>query len=363
MMFNKEGHSRKDMLAALGRLSLAGAIGPAIVSPAVATPADAALVNAGAQARAIEGSTEATASKAVDALQSAYGVHRSMRRNHTKGVGALGTFVGNPEVAAYSRSLLFSGRTLKVVARFSVAGGDPHASDTEKSPRGLGLEFRLPDGSLHHMTMLHTPMFFAAMPKTFVDKFTALIPDPATGKPNPATWKAFLETHPDNTAQAEFLKNSNPPVSYANAAFYGIHTFKFIDRNDRVTNVRFRFVPQDGEKQLSDAQLKSMPRDFYEQALIERTRQGPVHWDMIVTIGEPGDPEENPTILWPKDRKEIKAGTLTLTSAIPSKEAGSYKINFDPLMMADGIAPSKDPILLFRSPAYAVSHTRRLQDV
>jgi catalase len=35
-------------------------------------------------------------------------------------------------------------------------------------------------------------------------------------------------------------------------------------------------------------------------------------------------------------------------------------INFDPLVMADGIAPTDDPVLRFRSPAYAVSFAKRL---
>jgi len=35
-------------------------------------------------------------------------------------------------------------------------------------------------------------------------------------------------------------------------------------------------------------------------------------------------------------------------------------INFDPLVMADGIAPTNDPVLLFRSPAYGVSFGKRL---
>jgi catalase len=84
---------------------------------------------------------------------------------------------------------------------------------------------------------------------------------------------------------------------------------------------------------------------------------------MLLTIGEPGDPEDDPTLLWPKSRKEVKVGTLTISSAMPQTQAGSYRINYDPLMMADGIAATNDPILLFRSPSYAVSHTRRLQGV
>ena len=55
----------------------------------------------------------------------------------------------------------------------------------------MALEFRLPNGSLQHMTMIDTPMFFAAMPRTFLDKMLALKPDPTTGKPDPEAVKAF----------------------------------------------------------------------------------------------------------------------------------------------------------------------------
>jgi catalase len=104
-----------------------------------------------------------------------------------------------------------------------------------------------------------------------------------------------------------------------------------------------------------------MPRDFLEQALINRTRQESVRWDMLLTIGEPGDPQDDPTILWPKDRKELNVGTLTISSAMAQPGAGCEKINFDPLVMADGIAATNDPVLLFRSPSYAVSFTKRRQ--
>jgi len=359
MSNGNEGHSRRQVLTTVGGLSIAGAMGQAIASSSLVSPAAAAQPNS----EIAEKTFEATADNVVNTLEAAYGVNRGKRRNHTKGFGALGVFVGAPEAAEYSRSQLFSGQEIEVVARFSVAGGDPEASDTEKSPRGLGLQFRLPGGSLHHITMIHTPMFFAMMPKTFLDKFLALRPDPATGKPDPEKFKAFLNSHPDNTSQFHFLQTTNPPPSYANCSFYGIHTFKFVNRDNKVTMVRFRFVPQDGEKQLSDAEQKSMPRDFLEKAFIARTHQGPVRWDMLVTIGQPGDPEDDPTILWPTNRKEVRAGTLTLSSAMPDPKAGSYKINFDPLMMADGIEATNDPILLFRSPSYAVSHTRRLRDL
>src|SRR5882672_3638510 len=352
--------NRRELLVKAGRFTLAGAIAPILSSGASGASEAPAQSH---DTKADEKQTEATAERVIDALEGAYGVQRGKRRNHTKGVGALGSFVGNPEAAIYSRSELFSGKALEVIARFSLAGGDPEASDAERSPRGMALEFRMPDGGPHHITMIHTPMFFAAVPQTFLDKFIALAIDPSTGKPDMAKFKAYMKSHPDNASQAKFLMDNNPPPSYANCAFYGIHTFRFINKTGKITNVRFRFVPHDGEKQLSGAELKSMPRDFLEKALNERLEKGPAGWDMILTIGEPGDPENNPTILWHAGRRELKAGTLTITSAIPSAEAGSYRINYDPLVMADGIAPSDDPVLLFRSPSYALSYARRLRDL
>lgn len=296
----------------------------------------------------------------VNALETTFGVTPGERRNHIKGTCAAGDFVGNRKVLAYSRSQLFSGKPVPVVARFSLAGGNPRAPDTAKSPRGMALEFRLPGGELQHMTMLNTPVFGAARPQTFYDMIVALKPDPATGRPDPDKIRAFRASHPDSRAQAEFMASHNPPPSYANSAYYGIHTFKFVNRAGKVTLVRWRFVPQDGEKQLSNAELGSLPRNFLEQRLIDRTKRGPVRWAMLVTIGKPGDPQDNPTLAWPADRKEYRAGTLTISSAMAQQGAACDKINYDPLVMSNGIAPTNDPILLFRSPAYAISFSRRM---
>lgn len=295
----------------------------------------------------------------VSALEGTFGVHPGQRRNHIKGTCAAGEFVGTAEAAKLSRSALFSGKAVPVVARFSLPGGNPKVPDTVKNVRGMALEFRLPGGAVHHMTMLDVPMFGAAEPKTFLDLILALKPDPATGKPNPETMKAFKATHPDNAALSAYLAAHNPPPSYVNAAFYGIHTFKLVDAAKTATPVRWRFVPAAGEKMMSDEELKASPHDFLEQRLIEATKAGPVRWDMLVTIGQPGDPENDPTKSWPKERTEFKAGTLTISSAVPQKGAECEKINFDPMVMADGIEPSSDPILLFRSPAYAVSFSKR----
>ena len=301
-----------------------------------------------------------SAEQVVSAIEGTFGVTPGERRNHTKGTCASGEFVGSAEAASYSRSALFSGAPIPVVARFSLAGGNPKVPDTAKSARGMALEFKLPNATMQHMTMLNTPVFGAMQPRTFLDLMVAAKPDHETGLPDPKKFAAFKAAHPDSLAQTDFLMKNNPPASYASSAYFGIHTFKFINGAKQTTLVRWRFVPQDGEKRLSDDELKSSPPNFLERALVERTRHGPARWDMMVTIGEPGDVEDNPTLAWPEARKQIKAGTLTISAATPQKGGECEKINFDPLVMADGIAPTNDPILLFRSPAYAISFAKRL---
>jgi catalase len=84
---------------------------------------------------------------------------------------------------------------------------------------------------------------------------------------------------------------------------------------------------------------------------------------MIVALGVPGDSETDPTVAWPEDRQEVKAGILTLTSASPQQKGISCEpINYDPLVMADGIAATDDPVLQFRSPSYAISFGKRVSN-
>jgi catalase len=362
---NIRGISRRKMLSSTGKLSLLGVVAPAATAAATRMDYKAEAIApippvADMSQNPID---DTTGRELVYSLEQAYGVHKGQRRNHTKGVGARGSFIGNPEMSRYSCSELFSGEKIDVVARFSIAGGNPHVVDSDPSPRGMALEFRLPNGALQHMTMLHTPMFFAVVPKTFFDKFVALTPDPATGKPNPERFKAWMQTHPDATAQDDFLAQYPPPPSYANSAYFSIHTFKFVDSKGDVTMVRWRFEPHDGVKHILEAAVNDKEDGFLQSALIERAKQGPILWDMIVTIGQPGDPVDNATVLYPKDRVEVKAGTLSLDYAAPQEEAGSYGINFDPLVLAKGIEATDDPILQARSSSYGVSYSRRLRGI
>jgi hypothetical protein len=74
----------------------------------------------------------------IESLEGTFGVHQGQRRNHAKGTCAVGEFVATAGAPALSRSQLFSGALNPVVARFSVAGGNPSVPGATKNARGDG---------------------------------------------------------------------------------------------------------------------------------------------------------------------------------------------------------------------------------
>ena len=217
----------------------------------------------------------------------------------------------------------------------------------------MELALRLPDGSQQHMAMLNTPTFVAADPITFSEMIRAVKPDPSTGQPDEGRLRNFLASHPDAFAASNFLTAMATADNYANSTYFSIHTFRFIDASGRTHFVRWRFIPRDREGATTPSQILRSPEGVTKEDFIARRARGPLQWDMIVYVGEPGDTADNATIAWPELRKHFNAGRLTIIQGVSGGKPACEEIHFDPLIVADGIAPTDDPILLFRSPTYA----------
>ena len=173
-----------------------------------------------------------------------------------------GSFVSSPEAASYSRSALFSATTIPVVARFSLGGGDPKAADAEKGPRGMALGVqagRRQQAAYDHDQLADVLRHSAEDVSRQHARVEARSGD---GQTRPRGAQGVRSDPSGQCRNDQILRRHNPPPSYANSAYYGIHTFKFIDKNDKTTLVKWRFVPEDGEKELTNAELKSMPARF-----------------------------------------------------------------------------------------------------
>lgn len=296
----------------------------------------------------------------VDALEAKFGAHPGLRRNHTKGFCFSGDFVGTAAARALSRSALFGASPSPVLGRFSLAGGNPAAADNQPANHGMALRITLPGGQLQQMAMLDVPVFDVATPAGFLAKQVATTADPATGKPDPVKLAAFARDFPESRHLTAALAGQNRiPDGYQRSDFNGLHTFFLVDAAGTQTAVRWQFVPHDGVQRLSVADAQARDADFLLPSLQQRLAQGPVQWTMRVTLANPDDPLLDPSAAWRGDHRSLDAGTLTLRAAQAQADGECAAVNFDPLVLADGIAASDDPVLHFRSPAYALSFGRR----
>jgi catalase len=122
---------------------------------------------------------------------------------------------------------------------------------------------------------------------------------------------------------------------------------------------RYQIVPASGEQSLSDAQAKAAAPNYLMDELPVRLAKGPVKFRLMAQVAEDGDPIDDGTAVWPKDRKLEFLGTLSLTKPVPDEVAAQKAIMFSPLNLQAGIEPSADPVLLARPAAYGVSFSRR----
>jgi catalase len=296
----------------------------------------------------------------TDRFEHIYGRHDGFRRNHAKGLSATGTFVSSGAGAAICRAAVFQQGTVPLVGRFSLGGGLPDQADKPDTVRGLGLLFQGPDGQQWRTAMINLPVFTDSTPEGFYERLLASKPLPETGKPDPQKMAAFLDRHPETAAAMKIIKQSPPSAGFADSTFHGLNAFWFTNGAGATVPVRWSVVPED----VGGAVVPGSPRgkDFLFDDLIRTLAQRPLKWRLVLTVGEPGDPTNDATKPWPQSRRTIDAGTITIT-AVQTEEAGNGRdVNFDPLVLPDGITASDDPLPAARSAVYARSFTRRAEE-
>lgn len=297
-----------------------------------------------------------TPARITDRFEEINGVHSGFRRNHSKGVGVGGWFDSNGEGAALSKAAVFKPGHVPVLGRFSLSGGKPYAMDAATTVRGLGLLFKLPDGEEWRSAMINLPVFPVRTPQAFYDQLLALAPDAATGKPDPAKVQSFLEKYPESAKALQIIHGQPMSSGFENSTFNSLNAFRLVNATGEVTSVRWSLVP------FQSTETNSVPQsgtNYLFDALISSLHRGPLRWHLILTVAQPDDPTDNATIPWPANRRQVDVGTLTLNEVESEATSPARDINFDPLILPDGIAASGDPLLSARSAIYSRSFTRR----
>ena len=290
----------------------------------------------------------------IDGFRTVFGSHLGFRKNHAKGVAVIGQFDSNGHGQELSRAAVFRRGQTPVLGRFSLTGGNPMVADTPAAARGLGLAFGFPDDQQWRTAMLNLPVFPDSSPQGFYDRLLASKVNPATGKPDPAAMSAFLAAHPETAAAMAVIKTQPPTPGFADSTFRGLNTFFFVNDAGVRTPVRWSFVPL----QPALPPLRGTTNSLFD-ALVRQMRTGPLRWRLMLTVGTAQDPLLDATLPWPSNRRTIDAGMLALTGIMTEEASNARDINFDPLVLPDGIEASDDPLLSARSAVYAASYRAR----
>lgn len=298
-----------------------------------------------------------TPARVVDTLETNGGRHPGYRRNHAKGVCVIGRFDSNGAAAKYSQAGVFAaGAITPVVGRFALPGGNPYAPDGGVPIRSFALRFTQADGQQWRTGMNSMPVFPVATPAAFFAQLQAGAPDPATGKPDPEKQQAFFAAHPETAAFRAWAKTAKPSASYATEPYYGLNAFYFIDAGGARHAVRWRVEPDNGA---AATPLSAADHDVLARELHRRLQHGPLRWRLRIALAAPGDPTDDATRAWPPERAQIDAGTVVIERAQAQDHGECRDVNYDPLILPDGIVASDDPLLPARSAAYADSYRRR----
>jgi catalase len=293
----------------------------------------------------------------VNMFEKLGGKHPGFRKAHAKGVCASGMFVPSPNKHFIDAALLSSGE-LPVTMRFSVGGAYPSSDEKAPGTRGMGMQIKLPNGSLHTFTGNNFPVFAGKDPETFLGFLSTLVPD-ENGKTDPAKTMAFIQQNPSVQANAMWNQTAKTPASYANTAFFGIHTFYFEQSDGQKTKFRWDIQPSLGVKTLEKDEAAKMPTEFLADTLGQQLKDETVSFTIMASLGEAEDSDIDPSQQWPSERPQVVLGTVTVKT---SGGDACKNTNFDPNMMSAGFTPSADPVLRMRSPAYAISFGKRLSN-
>lgn len=300
-----------------------------------------------------------TQARIINTFQENNGVHSGFRRNHSKGVCIAGYFNGNDQGETLSDAQVFVPGRVPVIGRFSLAGGQPYAADSPKAVLAMALSLRPNGGEEWRMGMINSPVFPVSTVQSFYAQLVASAPDPKTGKPVPARMAEFLADHPETVRALQLIHASPNASGFANTTFNGLNAFRFVNAKGISKPVRWSMVPTAPFVPASAVQTAMKDHNYLFDDLVARLHQGPLQWHLIVTVGQPGDVTNNATIPWPASRTHVDTGTLTIDQIQDEADGPCRVINFDPLVLPPGIAPSDDPLLSARSAAYSQSFTRR----
>ena len=299
---------------------------------------------------------------------------------HARGSAAHGYFECTDSLADITTADLFQkkGQRTEVFTRFSTVAGGAGSVDTPRDVRGFAVKFYTREGNWD-LVGNNIPVFFIQDAIKFPDLIHAAKMEADRGYPQAATahdtfWD-FISLMPESTHMVMWaMSDRTLPRTFANMEGFGVHTFRFINKEGKSTFVKFHWKPKAGlASTIWDETVKiaGADPDFQRRDLFERIDRGDFpEWELGVQLFDEEFANSLPydvldaTKIIPEEVLPVRiVGRMVLDRYPDNFFAETEQAAFVPSHAVPGIGFSNDPLLQGRLFSYTDTQLSRLGSV
>lgn len=296
---------------------------------------------------------------------------------HPRGSGAHGFFEAYESMKKYTKASFLSeaGKKTPVFTRFSTVVGFRGSTDLARDVRGFAVKFYTDEGN-YDLVGNNIPVFFIQDAIKFPDLVHSIKPEPHHEMPQATAahdnfWD-FASLMPEATHVIMWiLSGRGIPRSYRMMEGFGVHTFKWVNDEGKVTFVKYHWKPVLGTHAVlwDEAQkISGMDPDFHRRDLWEAIDKGKFpEFELGVQMVAEEDEHKfdfdllDPTKIIPEELVPVKKiGKMTLNKNPDNFFAETEQVAFHPGHIVPGIDFTNDPLLQGRLFSYLDTQLTRL---
>ena len=296
---------------------------------------------------------------------------------HARGSAAHGYFQVYESMEKYTKAGFLQDPTIQtpVFTRFSTVGGSRGSTDLARDVRGFAVKFYTQEGN-YDLVGNNMPVFFIQDSIKFPDLVHAVKPEPHNEIPQASsahdTFWDFISLMPESMHHIMWLMSDRAiPRSFRMMEGFGVHTFRFINKNNESHFVKFHWKPKLGTHAVvwDEAQkISGKNPDFHRQDLWEAIENGNFpEWELGVQIIPEVDEHKfdfdllDSSKLIPEELVPVlKIGKMVLNRNPDSFFAETEQVAFHPAHIVPGIDFTNDPLLQGRLFSYTDTQLSRL---
>ncbi len=296
---------------------------------------------------------------------------------HARGYGAHGYFETYESLADYTRADLFQrpGEKTPAFVRFSTVAGSKGSFDLARDVRGFAVKIYTKEGNWD-LVGNNIPVFFIQDAIKFPDVIHAVKPEPDKGFPQAQSahdnfWD-FISLTPESMHMIMWVMSDRGlPRSFRFMEGFGVHTFRFVNAENKSTFVKFHWKPKLGLQSVAwneAVKINGADPDFHRRDLYQAIQSGNFpEWELQVQLFDQDFADQfdfdvlDATKLIPEEiLKPIPVGRLVLDRMPDNFFAETEQVAFMTQNVPPGIDFSNDPLLQGRNFSYLDTQLKRL---